>query len=313
MARRTLEIALDYRCNLRCLGCRACDGAGDSLAPGRAAALLREAFEAGSRVVWFGGGEPTLRDDLLPLVSRARDLGYESIVVQTNGVRLSYAAYARALLGAGVTEVRVNAKSARAEVHDALSAVPGTHGLLVKALEHLASHGARVAADVLLTGSTAPHLDETLTFFADRGVKRFALWLLYAGDAAAGTDARQADVAREVPRIADVVPAIERAARVARERGLELLSFHTPPCTLPAGLRSLVAARAGPRHAGGGPRRPRLRARDLALRGRGAHRGVPRLLRFRSMWGAEGRLPSPARRGGDPCATIGRRVKVGNA
>jgi cyclic pyranopterin phosphate synthase len=235
MARRTLEIALDYRCNLRCLGCHACDGSGDSLASGRAAALLREGFQGGARVVWFGGGEPTLRDDLLPLVSRARDLGYEQIVVQTNGVRLAYPAYVRALLDAGVTEVRVNAKSAREGVHDALSAAPGAHALLVRGLENLASRGARVAADVLLAVSTAPHLDETVTFFADRGVKRFALWLLYAGDA--GADA--ADVAREVPRIADIVPAIERASRVADERGLELVSFHTPPCTLPEGLRRL--------------------------------------------------------------------------
>jgi MoaA/NifB/PqqE/SkfB family radical SAM enzyme len=235
MPRRTLEIALDYRCNLRCLGCHACDGSGGTLAPGRAAALLRESFQRGARVVWFGGGEPTLRDDLLPLVSRARDLGYEQIVVQTNGVRLAYPAYARALLGAGVTEVRVNAKSARADVHDALCAVPGTHALLLKGLENLASHGMKVTADVLLAVSTASHLDETVAFFADHGVARFALWLLYAGDVAGGV----ADVAREVPRIADVVPAIERAARVAEQRGLELVSFHTPPCTLPEGLRRL--------------------------------------------------------------------------
>jgi MoaA/NifB/PqqE/SkfB family radical SAM enzyme len=235
MARRTLEIALDYRCNLRCLGCHACDGSGDRLAPGRAAALLREGFQAGARVAWFGGGEPTLRNDLLPLVGRARDLGYEQIVVQTNGVRLAYPAYTRALLDAGVTEVRVNAKSARADVHDALSAVPGTHALLVRALSNLASHGARVAGDVLLACSTAPHLDETVAFFADRGVKRFALWLLYAEDTGAG----DAEVAREVPLIADVVPAIARAARVADERGIELVSFHTPPCTLPAELRRL--------------------------------------------------------------------------
>jgi MoaA/NifB/PqqE/SkfB family radical SAM enzyme len=235
MPRRTLEIALDYRCNLRCLGCHACDGSGDSLAPGRAAALLREGFQAGARVAWFGGGEPTLREDLLALVRRARDLGYEQVVVQTNGVRLAYPAYARALLEAGVSEVRVNAKSARADVHDALSAVPGTHALLVKGLENLGSLGAKVAADVLLTASSAPHLDETVAFFADRGVKRFALWLLHAGDAQAG----EAAVAREVPRIADLVPALDRAAKVAGERGVELVSFHTPPCTLPAGLRRL--------------------------------------------------------------------------
>jgi len=238
MARRTLELALDYRCNLRCVGCHACDGSGETMAKERAAALLREGYAKGARAVWFGGGEPTLRDDLLPLIQRARELGYEEIVVQTNGVRLSYPAYTRALLGAGVTEVRVNAKSAHAEVHDTLSAVPGTHALLVRGLENLATGSARVAADVLLAASTAPHLDETVGFFADRGVKRFALWLLYAGEIGEETTAT-GKVGRQVPRIADLVPAIEKAAGVAARRGVELVSFHTPPCTLPASLRHL--------------------------------------------------------------------------
>jgi MoaA/NifB/PqqE/SkfB family radical SAM enzyme len=234
VVQRTLELALDYRCNLRCLGCKACDGSGDTLASGRAAALLREGFAKGARAVWFGGGEPTLRDDLLPLVRHARDMGYEQVVLQTNGLRLSYPAFVRGLVQAGVTEVRVNAKSARAEVHDALSGRDGAHALLVTALENLAALGVPIAADVLLTRATASHLDETVAFFADRSVRRFALWLLFAGDVSDGEH-----VAREVPRIADLVPALERAARVARERGVELVSFHTPPCTLPSGLRSL--------------------------------------------------------------------------
>lgn len=252
---RVLELALDYRCNLRCLGCRACVPTGDSLAPERAARLLREGRGRGARMAWFGGGEPTLRDDLLALVRRARDLGYERVVIQTNAARLSYATYAKALLAAGATEIRVNAKSARAEVHDRLSRVPGTHALLVQAIEHLRGLGAAVTADVLLARSTVDHLDETVAFFADRGVRAFALWLLYAGDTADpptgggqghdGADLREdaardaAEVEREVPRLADFVPALERAAAVARARAVSLVSFHTPPCALPEALRGI--------------------------------------------------------------------------
>jgi molybdenum cofactor biosynthesis enzyme MoaA len=240
MARRTLELALDYRCNLRCLGCRACggDAATERLAPERVAGLLRDGMNAGIREVWFGGGEPTLRDDLLPLVRRARELGYERVVVQTNGMRLAYRAYARALCDAGVTDFRVNAKSARAEIHDALVSVPGSHALLVQGLGNLAHIGATVAADVLLTRATAPHLEETVTFFADHGVSKFALWLLFADDKLVEPgDPR--DVAGEVPRIANLVDAMRKAATAARVRGASLVSHHTPPCTLPPDLRAL--------------------------------------------------------------------------
>jgi MoaA/NifB/PqqE/SkfB family radical SAM enzyme len=235
-ATRTLELALDYRCNLRCIGCRACEDQGERIAPERAAALLREARDGGATAAWLGGGEPTLREDLPALVKRARHLGFTEVIVQTNAMRLAYPAYARALVDAGVTEVRVNAKSARADVHDRLSGEQGAHALLVRALENLSSLPVSVTADVLLALSTAGHLDETVSFFADRGVRRFALWLLYAGDVDAG-DAEAA--AREVPRIADVVPALERAHAIADARRLTLVSFHTPPCTLPAGLRSI--------------------------------------------------------------------------
>lgn len=223
-----LELALDYRCNLRCIGCRACEDRGERIAPERAGALLREAREAGMTGAWIGGGEPTLREDLPALIRRARDLGFTEVIVQTNAMRMAYPAYTRALVEAGATEVRVNAKSARAEVHDRLSGEQGAHTLLLRALENLASLPVRITADVLLARSTAPHLDETVSFFADRGVRGFALWLLFGGDVS---------VEGEIPRISDVVPAFERAHALARSRGLELVSFHTPPCTLPPGLR----------------------------------------------------------------------------
>jgi cyclic pyranopterin phosphate synthase len=236
--RRRLELALDYRCNQRCLGCRACHDTGERVPPERAAALLREARAAGVSTAWFGGGEPTLRVDLLALVRYARTLGFDSVCVQTNALRLAYPDYAAALVEAGVTEIRVNAKSHRAEVHDRLSGLEGAHALLVRALGNLASSGAaaavHVVADILLARATIDELPETVAYFADRGVRGFALWLLSASDAG-GAD----DVAAEVPRIADAVPAIERAAGVAGARGVALVSFHTPPCTLPGPLRAL--------------------------------------------------------------------------
>jgi MoaA/NifB/PqqE/SkfB family radical SAM enzyme len=237
--RRWLELALDYRCNLRCLGCHACHDTGERLTSSEVLALLRSGRARGIQSLWLGGGEPTLRDDLLSLVRAARELGYAPITLQTNGMRLAYADYRAAVVRAGVTEVRFNVKSHRAEVHDRLSGGAPCHTLLLDALTGLAGTGVRIAADVLLTRATGADLPETVAFFASRGVESFLLWLLSAADAPGEHGDEGAAVAAEVPRIGDLIESLLAARAEARRAGVELTSLHTPPCTLPPELRDL--------------------------------------------------------------------------
>lgn len=242
--RRWLEIALDYRCNLRCLGCHACHDTGERLASNEVVTLLRSGRARGIQGLWLGGGEPTLREDLLSLVKLARELGYSPVTIQTNGMRLAYPSYRAALIRAGVTEVRFNVKSHRAEVHDRLSGGEACHALLLQALDGFRGTGVHVAADVLLTRSTAPELAGTISFFAARGVESFTLWLLSAADAPREQSEEHLAVAAEVPRIAELVPHLSAARAEADRLGVELTSLHTPPCTLPPELRGLFAPSA---------------------------------------------------------------------
>lgn len=221
-ARAFLEVALDHRCNLRCPGCPTSDD-GPSLSTAEAAALLRTTFQKGTRALWFGGGEPTLRPDLPRLVAYAHALGFTNIVVQTNALRLAYPSYREALERAGVTELRVNLKTFRADVHDALVQRPGALSLVLQALEGLT---VPVIGDVLLCRSTLDDLPETLRFFNARGVGSFDLWLLSAAD--------DASVAREVPTMEEVARVLGRLPD-----GVKVRSVHTPPCTLPSALRDL--------------------------------------------------------------------------
>jgi MoaA/NifB/PqqE/SkfB family radical SAM enzyme len=226
-----LEIALDYRCNLRCLGCMACEGGDEALTGGRVRALLEQARQRRIPNVWIGGGEPTLRDDLLRVIATAKRLGFERILLQTNGMRLAYGRYVDALVSAGVTDVSLNVKSHRADVHDALSRHEGAHALLISALKELARTPLRRSADLLLTRSTAPDLAETVRTFAGYGVTRFTLWLLSAADLA------DPGVEAEIPRIAELHHHLRAAAAAADQAGVQFVTLHTPPCTLPADLR----------------------------------------------------------------------------
>jgi MoaA/NifB/PqqE/SkfB family radical SAM enzyme len=197
---------------------------------------LRDARARGVTALWLGGGEPTLRPDLLGLVRMAKTLGFVDVLLQTNGMRLAYADYRDAVLAAGVTEVRFNVKSHREQVHDRLSGA-ASHALLLSALAGLASGSARprVSADVLLTRSSLPDLPDLVPFYAERGVTRFVLWLLSAADST------ESEVLHDVPTYREIVPRLTEAAKRAAALGVKMESLHTPPCVLPPDLRHLFA------------------------------------------------------------------------
>lgn len=236
---RWLELTLDYRCNLRCVGCRACSDSGERMDGPEVARHLAWGRQQGIESLWIGGGEPTLRDDLPRIVHAARRLGYREVLLQTNALRLGYPRYLEALLAAGLTRVSVNLKSHRAEVTDRLSGAEGTHALLVGALEQLRAREVPVVADVLLTRLGAADLGELVPYYAALGVRRFWLWLLSATDVEE-SDVEEAEVSREVPRISELHEALRAARDAAADCGAELATLHTPPCTLPEDLRPLV-------------------------------------------------------------------------
>ena len=95
-------------CNLRCPVCFAdvpekCAADPDIEQIGHILENIRQ--RAGNCPIQLSGGEPTLRDDLPEIISRARALGFDHIQVNTNGLRIAEDyAYAKALKEAGVTD-----------------------------------------------------------------------------------------------------------------------------------------------------------------------------------------------------------------
>lgn len=250
-----LELTLDFRSNLRCIGCFACsppgsDGAGasqqsDAMDLAEVGAWLQWGRARGIENLWLGGGEPTLRPDLGKIVRAAKRMGYTQVLLQTNGLRLGHRPYADAVVRAGVDTVSLNLKSHQPEVHNRLSGRQGAFELLDKACDTLREVDVRLVGDVLLTRSTLPELAETIRYFAAKGVDRFWLWLLSVADTPEGNGsdedaAARAAVLAEVPSPKAVAAALKPARLAARELGISLKSLHTPHCWLPAEVRDIV-------------------------------------------------------------------------
>ncbi|HMR05466.1 MAG TPA: radical SAM protein [Polyangiaceae bacterium] len=227
---RWLEISADFQCNNRCVGCYSVSDEGAQRMSSRD--VVTELFagrERGATSLWLGGGEPTLRKDLIGIVRKARELGYERIKLQTNGMLLSYPEFTDKIVDAGVTEVNFAIKGASAASHDRLTRTPGCHELMCKGIAEARRRGLRMEGDLLVYRSNQNELAEMVQSYFELGLARFNVWLFSA------TDQGDKDLSAQVPRLSEVVPEIVRAMDLRLSSEPEFItSLHTPPCVVPS-------------------------------------------------------------------------------
>lgn len=231
-----LDVILLYDCSLACEFCTvmadvgAEGGVAQSLrAKSLPAARVLHAMKAdrarGFDAIAFTGGEPTLRAELLPLVRKARELGFASIKLQSNGLVFATAANLERAVEAGVTRFHVTMHSHREASYDAIVRTPGRHAAMVTALDAMVARDLDLTVDVLLTRRTLPELVTSIAWLADRGVRRIDLWMVSL------TDANRDNVAM-LPSYEEAVPTVREALALARARGLAMRSLHLPRCVL---------------------------------------------------------------------------------
>lgn len=83
------------------------------------------------------GGEPTLRNDLLNLVSAARGKGYRRIKLITNGRTFSNIHYLQQLMNAGCLLFEITLWGSNPNLHDHLSSASGSFWETLSGLENL--------------------------------------------------------------------------------------------------------------------------------------------------------------------------------
>ncbi|MFB6117258.1 radical SAM protein [Halosegnis sp.] len=151
-----VEVTTD--CNLSCSFCFASSGPGGDHLPREAVRDRLRTVKAGGgpRPVQFSGGEPTVRDDLPELVADAREMGFDHVQVNTNGIRLAEEDdYAQTLADAGVTAIYLQFDGLSADTHEAIREVDLT-GTKTAALEACRDAG----LSVVLVPTVVPDVND---------------------------------------------------------------------------------------------------------------------------------------------------------
>jgi len=166
-----MDLAVTYRCNLRCGKCYLPDAPPvDELGLDQWLRIYEILWKLGIPQVVFTGGEPTVREDIVRLVAEAEEFATGLV---TNGTRL--AELAEPLRGASLDYVQVTIESADPDVHDKMTDTPGSHAQTVAGIKKAVEVGLQVVTNTTLTKANGPDFAQTFAWLHDElGIRHIA-------------------------------------------------------------------------------------------------------------------------------------------
>lgn len=142
----TVMFEVTHRCNLGCQHCYLTEGPVGRPKPTREELTLEEIrpifddlAEAGTFFLTLTGGEVFMRRDFLDILAEARARAF-SVTIFTTGTLLTEET-AEKIAALHPLSIEVSIYSARPEVHDAVTRIPGSHARSLRALRLLGDRG----------------------------------------------------------------------------------------------------------------------------------------------------------------------------
>jgi MoaA/NifB/PqqE/SkfB family radical SAM enzyme len=134
---RKLIMNITYKCANRCVFCATGDRISAALDWEKIEGILRQHREEGTDQLDIDGGEPTTHPRLVDAISLARELGYRSINVTSNGRLLRDRTFAQRLVESGITHLLISLHGATAGVHEAATDTPGSFAQTVEGIDNV--------------------------------------------------------------------------------------------------------------------------------------------------------------------------------
>ncbi len=234
---RQFEIQLGHMCNNRCVFCvsgqRTAMREAFPLEAAPVIEKLQEGRDQGMRKVTLLGGEPTIQPGFLEVVRGAVGMGFEEVVLFTNGVKTARMGFLDEVLETGGNFIwRLSFQGATALSHERTTKKLGSFGRLRETMVNLRERKQRITVNMCVVRSNYESVAEFPKLLLPFGVEQLHLDMIRPLDAGVRTEDEMRDM---LPRYGDMVPAmttmIERFE--AARPGFDVNIGNLPYCIAP--------------------------------------------------------------------------------
>ncbi|KPV65312.1 MAG: pyrroloquinoline quinone biosynthesis protein PqqE [Candidatus Bathyarchaeota archaeon BA1] len=238
-----LDLALTYRCNNHCVHCYSGTATvSRELSTEDWVRVIDRAYDLGIPQILYTGGEPTIREDLVDIVTHAEATGLVTGLV-TNGRKLKDFNYVQQLVAAGLDYAQVTLESHQPEIHDGITQVSGSWNETVAGIQNLLKTPIYTSINMTLNRQNLQYALESVDFLYELGVRRFSCnGLIYAGKGLRVASTFAVDEK-------ELIPTLKQIRDHAREYGMQF-TWYTPthycvlnPVALGLGIKCCSAAR----------------------------------------------------------------------
>jgi len=204
--------------------------------------ILRGSKKDAEGVV-FTGGEPTFRPkELLKWVAYAKELGYKTIQIQTNGRMFSYLGYCKDLIKAGVNEFGPALHGSTPEIHDYLTRAPGSWEQTTKGIRNLRALNQYILSNSVVTKKNYKDLPDLAKLFVSLGVSQFQFAFMHINHIIANDPNLIKEI---VPRHSKVEPYVKKGLNVGINAGVKVMTEAIPYCLM-KGYEECIAEKVIP-------------------------------------------------------------------
>lgn len=226
---KALSVHLTDICNSKCSFCIVDSPfvKEDSISRKRVSRFLRENADKGFEAVNIHGGEATIRKDFLEILDEISELGYPTVLLQTNGRKLARMNYARTVVDKGVSLFIVSMHGAKALTQDRIAKSLGSFEQAVKGIKNVKELGAKIRTNSVVCKDNFTEIPDIADLCMDLGADHVNISALHTS----GTALR--NFWEVTPRYDEIQPYVLEAVDRVVSRGRMITLEGFPYCTIP--------------------------------------------------------------------------------